>query len=643
MTLSPPGQLVEQLLAENLLTPDQCEAVLHRMQSEGMLAEDALIETGVIAEYDLLKYLARMFRTRFVVTSKLARVDLDRALLELLPREVAERYTVFPVLFDPGSSTLSVVAPDAGNPELAQAVQSHTNVRDVRVFVARPAAVRAAIQKHYGGDLYAFANADSSGREQYMSLLDMYDRGAVQTDPATNVSVGRERMLTERDLGARSRQTPAQTRRDVFQPVLEASSVLISLLENNRGDLRGHSILVSRWMRKLAERIRVGENEALLLALAGLFHDVGKTATYHLTALNVAQFESHRAVAQKSYLSPLRLFEAVPLEPTTSQAIEHMYERFDGGGFPQGLSGKDIPLGARLLSLLDTYSDLTLNARNPFRRVLSPSDACDMLDRQRATVFDPNLIDLLRHTVTGDDLRARLLADRPGVLLIDPDPEESTVLELRMLEEGFDVRVARSADEALGLMSRGTTEVCIAETEIGPASGFELLMRVRGGNTLSSNLPWVFLTRDARRESISRGFELGANDYVIKPAPTEVLVAKVRQILGQRGARVARGVSGSLAELALTDVIQVLAQGRKSGQLRIRSGSEQGEIHLLDGAVVNALWGTLRGEDAFYAMLSLDDGDFSLDASFRPATRVITATVEALLLEGLKRLDEDRS
>jgi hypothetical protein len=77
--------------------------------------------------------------------------------------------------------------------------------------------------------------------------------------------------------------------------------------------------------------------------------------------------------------------------------------------------------------------------------------------------------------------------------------------------------------------------------------------------------------------------------------------------------------------------------------LVVRSGGYGGEIHVLDGAVANALWMDLRGEEAFYAMIGLQEGEFALDASFRPPSRVIDASTESLLLEAMRRLDERRA
>ncbi len=132
-------------------------------------------------------------------------------------------------------------------------------------------------------------------------------------------------------------------------------------------------------------------------------------------------------------------------------------------------------------------------------------------------------------------------------------------------------------------------------------------------------------------------------DYVTKPASADLLVAKLKALLEQRAGaspRNTRGVNGSLREMGLPDMVQILFHGRKSGSLRIRTPQGSGEIHFAEGNVVDALWGELRGEPAFYAMLKLSDGEFGLDPSFRSPGRVIHQSAEALLLEGMRRMDE---
>jgi response regulator RpfG family c-di-GMP phosphodiesterase len=356
--------------------------------------------------------------------------------------------------------------------------------------------------------------------------------------------------------------------------------------------------------------------------------------------LNVAEYEGHRTTATKLVSAPERLLEAVQLPLDVANGVQMMYERVDGKGLPRGIRGKDIPLCSRVLAITDTYSDLTQNPRNPFRQTLTPTKACEVLKRYSGTIFDPNLVDLFRIVVTGEDLKARLLANRHQVLLVDTDPEEMTVLELRLLEQGFEVKQARSAEVALKILSGGEISVCVSELDLSTDDGFALLSEARKHNW-GRNLPWVIVTSRVGRQDAQRAFELGVADYLTKPVGADLFVAKVKQILERYSVKAgSRGVSGALSEMGLPEIVQILWHGRKSGRMKVRSGGDNGEIHFVNGAIYNALWGTLRGEEAFFAMLRLSDGEFALDPGFVAPQQVIMASPEALLLEGMRRLDE---
>jgi len=317
-----------------------------------------------------------------------------------------------------------------------------------------------------------------------------------------------------------------------------------------------------------------------------------------------------------------------------------MYERFAGDGVPGQRSGKDIPLGARLLAIADTYADLTRNPKNPFQKTLEPDEACSVLKRYAPSLFDPNLVELFKHTVTGDSLKARLLANRQLALLVDVDAEETTVLELRLLEQGFEVRVARSVEAALQQLARGGIEVVVSEIDLGPKDGLGLLAEARQ-QSWGKQLPWVIVTKRTSREDADRAFELGADDYVNKPISSDLLVSKLKQIIERRGrAGASRGVSGSLTEMGLPDIVQVLWHGRKTGSLKIHAPEGNGEIHFVEGQIYNALFERKRGTEAFYAMVTLQRGEFAVDPTFVATQRVIEESPEGLLLEGMRRFDE---
>ena len=421
----------------------------------------------------------------------------------------------------------------------------------------------------------------------------------------------------------------------------ETLNVLVSLLENARAELRGHSATVARLMKKTCERIGLPGSSVSSFVLAAYLHDLGKMGTYHLTPFNVAEYEGHRIAALKVVDLPGQLLASVGLPHETLAAIGAMYERYDGQGFPNGQAGKEIPLGARILAVADTYADLTQNPRNPFRKILRPIEACEALDQFRGKIFDPNIVDLFRQAMTGDDMRARLLADRHQVLIVDPDPEETTVLELRLIEQGFEVRIARTTAQAKHELKEREVTAVVSEIDLEePGSGLDLRTEALR-ESWGKEAVWVILTAKTDRQTAQSAFDLKVDDFVSKPASGDILAAKLRQLIERRAAKEGgRGVSGSLAEMGLPDMVQILWHGRKTCALKINARGMAGEIDFAEGQIVHATWGSVKGEDAFYKMLTLREGDFRLDPTYTPSIRSIQASPEGLLLEGMRRLDE---
>jgi response regulator RpfG family c-di-GMP phosphodiesterase len=623
---SPKTRLVcEALVRDKVLTADQGERAVAESRASGERIEEVLLDLEMTSEADLLKSLAARYKVHFISAEKLSKADVARPLLDMIPQRFAEKIGVCPVVFDAAKHVLTVVTADPDDSDLMKEVQLASGAREVKTVLARPAAVKALIAKAYTGDQHAFALLDRQAHMQFHSIPAPRDRNVVfegNSSQPVRSGGGRERVLSEEDLkrppvappvqrtlsappppsrAAQASPPQAQAAPLVRPPppvlildatpavptpgpfsfaapeattgpsFLELLNVLVSLLENARTDLRGHSAQVARLARRLAEKLSLDPATTAAIVCAAYVHDLGKMGQYHLTALNCSEYDGHKVAAQKVFGVPARLLEPVRMPPETAKAVEHMYERYDGKGFPDGQSGKEISLGARILAICDTYADLTQNPRNPFRKTLAANEACAALSKHKGTIFDPNLVDLFHHTVLGEDLKARLLSNRSQALLVDTDPEETTVLELRMIEQGFVVKTARNPEQALKVLAEGDTDLVIGEVDLGPSDGLMLLAPVRQ-TAWGKDLPWVVYTRRQERAVAQKAFELGVLDFVNKPANADVFVAKLKAMLDQRAsARASRGVSGSLREMGLPDMVQVLFHGRKSGNLRIRA------------------------------------------------------------------------
>ena len=413
-------------------------------------------------------------------------------------------------------------------------------------------------------------------------------------------------------------------------------------MEQLNPDRGAHSMRVARMCQQVCERIRLSKAQIQGILVAAYLHDVGVSTESHSTPFDVVRDESKTEIARRFYSAPLRILESVDLPKTAVDALRHRFERFDGKGFPERLSGKDIPLGARILAVAESYIDLTQSTANGLGRRVSAEEACDALEPHKGTSFDPAVVDWLRHIVLDNGLNTQIMSARHRVLIVDPDPEETAVLEVQFAGQGYDVSIERSIKGALRSLDSDGYDVVVSEINLADGQGFELLELMRDhGHT---QMPLMFVTSDRAQSSVDRGLELGAADYVVKPTSAAVIAAKAGRMIANSRTRKPgpRGVSGSLQEMALPDLIQMIANGRKNGILRVRNGASQGELMFQDGSIHDARFGELSRAEAVYELLRLTDGDFTLEPQTTPVQDVIGIPTHHLLLEAMRRLDEDQ-
>lgn len=120
---------------------------------------------------------------------------------------------------------------------------------------------------------------------------------------------------------------------------------------------------------------------------------------------------------------------------------------------------------------------------------------------------------------------------------------------------------------------------------------------------------------------------------------TELGLGTSAALASARSGRAA-AVSGSLSELGLPDLLQVLGAGQKTVRVTLKRGNTAGIVELEQGHIVHAELGAEIGEDAFYKIVAWSDGDFRIDPLIEVVTRTIHASNDALILEGLRQLDE---
>jgi signal transduction histidine kinase/HD-GYP domain-containing protein (c-di-GMP phosphodiesterase class II) len=173
--------------------------------------------------------------------------------------------------------------------------------------------------------------------------------------------------------------------------VHETIQSLRSLLAAQERDTRGVARKIIPWSVQIARKLRLSEKEVQVIQYVSSVHDVGMTCvsdeilkkTLDLTAEEMEEIKKHpqRGAA---IMRPLEFVELV------SQSILFHHERLDGKGYPMGLRGDQIPIGSRILAVLDAY--VSMVSDRPFRPRLASAESVDELVRHSGTQFDPRVV-----------------------------------------------------------------------------------------------------------------------------------------------------------------------------------------------------------------------------------------------------------
>jgi putative nucleotidyltransferase with HDIG domain len=164
-----------------------------------------------------------------------------------------------------------------------------------------------------------------------------------------------------------------------------------------------HSAAVARYAEAMARELGWSHDEQELVHTAGLLHDIGKFAFPDSILLADSPLsEQQRQVVRRHPADGARLVRRVEGYGPVADIILSHHERWDGGGYPRGLSGSEIPTAARMLAVADTYDVLT--ARDSYRRPVSSEEAVAELRRVSGTQLDPEIVELFAELLASREL-----------------------------------------------------------------------------------------------------------------------------------------------------------------------------------------------------------------------------------------------
>jgi HD-GYP domain-containing protein (c-di-GMP phosphodiesterase class II) len=253
-----------------------------------------------------------------------------------------------------------------------------------------PALENQPLMKEEGFAAYSATPLIAHGRVR--GILEVFHRSAAE--PASV----RADLLESLALQAAIAINCAETFQNLQKTRSELSMACDSMIEgfSRAVDLRareaeGHSLRVSELSLRTAEKMGVSPDQLPALRRGALLHDIGKIGIpdrilWKPEALSDEEWQlmrQHPKFAEQ-VLAPIEFLHSAMDIP------KFHHERWDGGGYPHGLSGTDIPLPARIFSVIDVWD--SLQARRPFRAPWNAADTADFLRQSSGGQFDPDVV-----------------------------------------------------------------------------------------------------------------------------------------------------------------------------------------------------------------------------------------------------------
>ncbi|MGR3310173.1 MAG: HD domain-containing phosphohydrolase [Candidatus Brocadiales bacterium] len=186
--------------------------------------------------------------------------------------------------------------------------------------------------------------------------------------------------------------------RSIFLSAIES---LVSALEAKDKYTEGHSLRAARVATSVARKLSLPDSDIERIRIAGLLHDVGKIGIKEsllqkngkLTYSEMNHIRTHSIISE-------HILRPIIEDTEVVRIIRHHHEHYNGIGYPDGIKGEKIPIGARILSVVDAFDAITTD--RPYVNARPLGKAIEEIKRCTGTQFDPTVVDAFLKTINGE-------------------------------------------------------------------------------------------------------------------------------------------------------------------------------------------------------------------------------------------------
>lgn len=179
---------------------------------------------------------------------------------------------------------------------------------------------------------------------------------------------------------------------ELLESNMETLQVLGSAIAQRDSDTNAHNYRVTIIAVRLAEQIKLSEKQIESLIKGAFLHDVGKIGITDNILLKPGKLTEDEFSIMKTHVERgLVILERSAWLTDAWDVVGSHHEKFDGKGYPKGLSGENIPINARIFAIADVFDALC--SERPYKKPFTFEKTMEILQQSRGSLFDPNLID----------------------------------------------------------------------------------------------------------------------------------------------------------------------------------------------------------------------------------------------------------
>ncbi|HEX6879100.1 MAG TPA: diguanylate cyclase, partial [Terriglobales bacterium] len=266
--------------------------------------------------------------------------------------------------------------------------------------IVRVADAGMYVSKHAGGNRVSTAEEVSESENSMMQRQQVhsYVEGFLHRDNTTSDH------LTEL-LSNLRRMCSGMEEQAAHEAMSEAIRSLAHAVETREMTSSSHSSGVAFYARIIAQELGLGKDDVDLIVFAATIHDVGKIVLPNKLlnkATQLAEDEYH--LLKVHPIVGAQIVETLRGSERLRQYVKHHHEHFDGTGYPEGMKGEHIPLGARIIAVADAFVNMT--TERPYAPALQPMEAAREMESKSGTQFDGMIVRILTAHLKGERLAA---------------------------------------------------------------------------------------------------------------------------------------------------------------------------------------------------------------------------------------------